>query len=68
MGVRRWTGYERCLQRLNESDRGAIIARLELGCGYKELTQILGKPTEAAARKTVERALRRLAALMRDEH
>jgi RNA polymerase sigma factor (sigma-70 family) len=56
--------YETALQTLSESDRHAIIAKIEFGCSYEELTHILDKPTEAAARKTVERALRRLAAEM----
>jgi DNA-directed RNA polymerase specialized sigma24 family protein len=56
--------YETALQALSESDRHAIIAKIEFGCGYDELTHILGKPSEAAARKAVERALRRLAAEM----
>ena len=56
--------YERSLHALTETDRTAIVARLELGCSYEEVAFILDKPTQSAARKTVERALRRLSALM----
>jgi RNA polymerase sigma-70 factor (ECF subfamily) len=56
--------YERSLQQLSEPDRHAIIARLEFGCSYAEVAAMLGQNNPAAARKSVERALRRLAASM----
>lgn len=61
------TRYERGLTALSEGDRTAIIARLEFGCSYEELAQMLAKPSVAAARKTVERALRKLAIEMKHE-
>jgi hypothetical protein len=38
-----------------------IVARVELGLGYAELTELLNKPSLAAARVAVSRALLRLA-------
>lgn len=56
--------YERSLRQLSETDRHAIIARLEFGCSYSEVAAMLGQSNPAAARKSLERALRRLAAGM----
>jgi RNA polymerase sigma factor (sigma-70 family) len=56
--------YERALQQLSESDRHAIIARVEFGLPYDEVARIVGKDNAAAARQAVGRALRRLAELM----
>jgi RNA polymerase sigma factor (sigma-70 family) len=53
--------YEHALQRLKAVEREAIIARVEMGYTFEELAQALGKPTPDAARKTVHRALVRLA-------
>lgn len=59
--------YEHALQQLSESDRHAIIGRIEFGCSYEELVSILGKENRAAARKALERAIKRLAAAMQHE-
>jgi RNA polymerase sigma-70 factor (ECF subfamily) len=56
--------YERALQALSESDRTAIIARIELKCEYDEVAAMLQKPSPAAARQAVSRAVRRLAELL----
>jgi RNA polymerase sigma-70 factor, ECF subfamily len=53
--------YEAALMRLQESDRDAIVGRLELGLSYEELADLLGKPSPDAARKAAQRALVRLA-------
>jgi len=53
--------YEQALERLRPEERQAIIARIELGYSYEELSEALGKPTADAARKTAQRALVRLA-------
>jgi RNA polymerase sigma-70 factor (ECF subfamily) len=53
--------YERALAGLAPADREAIVARVELGASYQEIADGLGKPTPDAARKTVTRALVRLA-------
>jgi RNA polymerase sigma-70 factor (ECF subfamily) len=53
--------YEAALARLGETDRQAIILRVELCCGYEEIGAALGKSSAAHARVTVSRALARLA-------
>jgi RNA polymerase sigma-70 factor (ECF subfamily) len=56
--------YDAALQRLRESDRELVIARVELGLEYAEITELWGKPSLAAVRVAVSRALVRLAAEM----
>lgn len=53
--------YEAALQRLKPKDRDAIILRVELGCPFAEVADVLAKPSPAAAHKAVSRALVRLA-------
>jgi RNA polymerase sigma factor (sigma-70 family) len=53
--------YEAALQRLSEDDRELLIARIELGLTYAEVAQATARPTPAAARMAVSRALLRLA-------
>jgi RNA polymerase sigma-70 factor (ECF subfamily) len=57
--------YEAALARLKPEEREAIIARVEMGCGYDEMAIALGKPTPDAARKAAQRALVRLAQEMK---
>lgn len=57
--------YERALAALRPLDREAVVARLELGCSYAEVGQMLGKSSPNAARMTVERAIVRLMDEMR---
>jgi RNA polymerase sigma-70 factor (ECF subfamily) len=57
--------YEAALDRLKESDREIIIARVELGQTNEEIAAAFGKPSSNAARMAVERALFRLAREMR---
>ena len=59
--------YEAALGRLTADDREAIIGRVELGRSYEDLAASLGKPSADAARKTVARALVRLAEEMKRE-
>jgi RNA polymerase sigma factor (sigma-70 family) len=59
--------YEAALAELRESDREAIIARLELGQSYEEVAQILGKPSPDAARVAVHRAMLRLSEKMKPQ-
>jgi RNA polymerase sigma-70 factor (ECF subfamily) len=59
--------YDAALGRLSESERDAIVGRLELGLSYDELAELLDKPSGEAARKAAQRALVRLAELMKDE-
>jgi RNA polymerase sigma-70 factor (ECF subfamily) len=56
--------YERSLQQLDEDDRAAIIGRFEMGYSYDALARALHRPSAEAARKLVERAVRRLSDLM----
>lgn len=58
--------YEAGLARLTQSDREALIGRLELGLTYSELARALGKPSADAARMAVARAMVRLGQEMRD--
>ena len=60
--------YERALESLRPHDRGAIVARVELGCSYAEVATMLGSPSANAARTVVERAIVRLVDRMRLEH
>jgi len=53
--------YEQALGRLRPADREAIINRLELQYSYEELAVALDKPSAAAARVAVMRAMKRLA-------
>jgi RNA polymerase sigma-70 factor (ECF subfamily) len=52
--------YERALATLTPEDREAIVGRVEMGYSYKELADVLGRPTPEAARKAAQRALLRL--------
>lgn len=54
--------YDAALGELDESDREAIVGRLELGYDYDELALALDKPSADAARMAVRRAVLRLAA------
>jgi RNA polymerase sigma-70 factor (ECF subfamily) len=53
--------YEQALERIRPEDREAIIARIELGMTFEELTVALAKPSIGAARKATQRAVIRLA-------
>ena len=64
IGVENGLRYENAVQRLRPADREAIIGRLELQYTYDELAVVLDKPTAAAARTAVTRAMRRLADAM----
>ena len=57
--------YEAALQRLGESERDLIVARVELGLTYGEMANVLGKSSPDAARMAVGRALVRLAEELR---
>ena len=58
--------YDAAVQRLKPADREAIIGRVELQYSYDELALVLNKPTAAAARVAVARAMKRLANEMRN--
>ena len=61
VGRARLESYERALQSLDEDDRAAIVGRFEMGYSYAALARALDRPSADAARKAVERAVRRLA-------
>jgi RNA polymerase sigma-70 factor (ECF subfamily) len=64
IGAENLARYEAALQRLTESDREAIIGRLEMQYEYSDLAVALGKPTPDAARMAVTRAMKHLAVEM----
>jgi RNA polymerase sigma-70 factor (ECF subfamily) len=59
--------YDKAMAKLDESERDAIVGRLELGLSYEELAAVLMKPSPDAARKAAQRALIRLAEVMKDD-
>jgi RNA polymerase sigma-70 factor (ECF subfamily) len=61
VGQRVLDRYEDALSRLRDTDRELVVARVELGLDVDEIAAAFGKPTPAAARKAVARALMRLA-------
>ena len=56
--------YDVALQRLRESDREIIVARVELGLDYGKIAELLEKRSIPSARVAVSRALVRLAVEM----
>jgi RNA polymerase sigma-70 factor (ECF subfamily) len=56
--------YEAALAALDEDDRAAIVGRFEMGYSYDALARSMNRPSADAARKLVERAVRRLSARM----
>lgn len=65
IGFETFERYESALAKLRAEEREAIIGRVELGQTYEELAASLGSPSPDAARKTVSRALVRLAKEMK---
>jgi RNA polymerase sigma-70 factor (ECF subfamily) len=61
IGSQNLARYERAVQCLAAADREAIIGRVEMQYSYDELAVALNKPTPAAARMAVTRAMKRLA-------
>ena len=64
IGRQRLERYEAALARLRPAEQEAIIARLELQQSYEEVAIALGKPSAAAARMAVSRAVRNLITAM----
>jgi RNA polymerase sigma factor (sigma-70 family) len=65
IGAETMAKYDRALDRLEPETREAVIARIEMGCSYAEIAELMDKPSADAARMTVSRALVRLAEEMR---
>ena len=61
IGGQALSAYETALMQLRDSDREAIIGRLELDLSFEELARALGKESANTARMTFNRALLRLA-------
>jgi RNA polymerase sigma factor (sigma-70 family) len=66
IGAETLAKYDRALDRLEPETREAVIARIEMGCSYAEIAELMEKPSADAARMTVSRALLRLAEEMRN--
>lgn len=64
MGRQTFERYEQALTTLSGIEQEAVVARIELGCSYQEIADLVDKPTPDAARMVVARALQKLAALM----
>lgn len=64
MGQEAFGRYLRALDALDDEEREAVIARVELGCSHAEVMQLVDKPSPEAARMFVARALTRLATKM----
>lgn len=60
--------FETALEQIDRKDREAIVARVELRQSWSEVADVLGKPSAAAARMAVARALTRLAKEMARLH
>jgi RNA polymerase sigma-70 factor (ECF subfamily) len=60
LGAERLTLYEAALARLSVTDQAAIVGRFEFAYDYEQLARHLGKPSAAAARVAVHRAVKRL--------
>jgi RNA polymerase sigma-70 factor (ECF subfamily) len=65
IGAESLAKYDRALERLDDEAREAVIARIEMGCSYAEVAELMGKPSPDAARMVVSRALVKLAQEMR---
>jgi RNA polymerase sigma-70 factor (ECF subfamily) len=65
IGAEALAKYDRALERLDSETREAVIARIEMGCSYQEIADLMDKPSADAARMTVSRALVKLAEEMR---
>jgi RNA polymerase sigma factor (sigma-70 family) len=65
IGAEALAKYDRALERLDAETREAVIARIEMGCSYAEVAELMDKPSVDAARMVVSRALVKLAEEMR---
>ena len=67
IGQRALDAYEEALGKLGEAQKAAVILRLEMGCRYPSIAEMLGMRSANAARMTVSRALVRLADLIDED-
>jgi RNA polymerase sigma-70 factor (ECF subfamily) len=61
IGAQAVARYEQALSRLAEPDRAVVVARLELGMTYREISAAMHRTSPEAVRKAAGRALLRLA-------
>lgn len=59
--------YERAFAALDVSDREALIARVEMGYTFEQIAQLTGRPSAAAARMAVTRAIGKLRQAVRGD-
>jgi len=59
--------YDRAREQLTEEERLFIHLKIELDFGYDDIAAIMNRPSRDAARMGVQRALRKLAEIMRHE-
>ena len=64
IGAERLEQYEAALEQLKPHEREAIVARIEMGCTYDEMSELLDLPSADAARKAAQRALVKLVEAM----
>lgn len=60
--------YEMAMKRLQSVDRELIVARFEMGLAFDDVAVATGRPTAAAARMAVTRAMSKLAAVLNPGH
>ena len=65
MTGQRLDAYEACLKQLDQADRLAVVARVELGCSYAEVADFVKLSSADAARMRVNRSLKRLTQCMK---
>lgn len=56
--------YETAFSQLTQEDRELLVARFEFGFSHQHVAELLGKPSAAAARMAIARAVQRLKALV----
>jgi RNA polymerase sigma-70 factor (ECF subfamily) len=64
MDAEKEANYKRALALLSEDDRALIVGRMELGYTYEQLAVMSRRPSAAAARMAVRRAVIKLAEQM----
>jgi len=58
--------YNLALLQLPADQQEAFLMRIEMGCGYREIADALGRPSSEAARMLVRRAIRAVAEALRE--
>ena len=67
VGKRTLEAYDRALATLSPTERELVIARVDLGMSHADIARAQGRPSAAAARMAVGRALLKLARAL-DDH